>query len=28
VVGYRENVFCHLPQVAFYETFNALLEDL
>lgn len=28
VVGYRENVFCHLPQVMFYETFNQLLETL
>lgn len=28
VVGYRENVFCHLPQVMFYPTFNDLLETL
>lgn len=28
VVGYRENVFCHLPQVMFYETFQELLETL
>lgn len=28
VVGYRENVFCHLPQVMFFETFNQLLETL
>jgi hypothetical protein len=28
VVGYRENVFCSLPQVMFYETFDRLLETL
>lgn len=28
VVGYQENVFCHLPQVMFYPTFNQLLETL
>lgn len=28
VVGYRENVFCHLPQIIFYKTFNELLENL
>lgn len=28
VVGHRENVFCHLPQVMYYENFNQLLEVL
>lgn len=28
VVGHRENVFCHLPQVMFYATFDQLLESL
>src|SRR5262245_43482739 len=28
VVGYRENVFCHLPQIMYYETFDQLLETL
>jgi len=28
VVGYRENVFCHLSSVRFFETFHQLLEAL
>jgi len=28
VVGHRENVFCWLPQVTFFETFHQLLEAL
>lgn len=28
VVGHKENVFCHLPQVMFYENFTALVETL
>lgn len=28
VVGHRENVFCHLPQVQFFSDFNSLLETL
>lgn len=28
VVGHRENVFCHLPQVQFYSTFYELYDNL
>lgn len=28
VVGHRENVFCHLPQVMFFDNFYLLLETL
>lgn len=28
VVGFRENVFCHLPSIQFYETFEKLMENL